>query len=95
MTKGRCGGRYPSWRCDGDGMVMAQLRVSWRESGKAVRGAAWHGAGPGARKGRRGTWERRGTRVRRGCKYGAAWREGKDADLRHGSGLGPDRTALA
>uniref|UniRef100_A0A0E0AU16 Uncharacterized protein n=1 Tax=Oryza glumipatula TaxID=40148 RepID=A0A0E0AU16_9ORYZ len=35
----------------GDGVArtwaMAQLRVSWRESGRAVSGAAWRGAGPG------------------------------------------------
>uniref|UniRef100_A0A0E0R3E0 Uncharacterized protein n=1 Tax=Oryza rufipogon TaxID=4529 RepID=A0A0E0R3E0_ORYRU len=36
-------------RGDGDARTwaMAQLRVSWRESRRAVRGAAWRGAGPG------------------------------------------------
>ncbi|BAD87925.1 unknown protein [Oryza sativa Japonica Group] len=40
---------YEGRRGDGDARTwaMAQLRVSWRESRRAVRSAAWRGTGPG------------------------------------------------
>uniref|UniRef100_A0A0D3GZ18 Uncharacterized protein n=1 Tax=Oryza barthii TaxID=65489 RepID=A0A0D3GZ18_9ORYZ len=76
----------------GDGVArtwaMAQLRVSWRESGRAVRGAAWHGVGPGTTRHGRDNGRGRGSGTSTARYNAMLVRSGKCGAARVGVGRG-------